>query len=193
MEIFMAKNEKRSVAMDDGRMLTFGKIQKVKKEITLGPDGRPLGIRFDGDNGQTVFCDFMDTPDAEWLSLAEPTGTSLWAAAHGYSQKIGDAYAGLTDSGDCILTVVDLWKRLCKGQWQSDVRGFAGSSLLLEAILSAFPDQNRDDVRTILGDMSAAERTALQISDTVKPHFDRLQAERAKGDTGELLAKFKKA
>ena len=182
--------EKRNVVMSDGRTLSFGKVEKVKKTITQ-TDGRPLAIRFDGDNGDTVVCDFADLPDYAWIELASANSISAWAMAHGYNQKLGDSYSGTEATVDCLETVRQLWGRLCKGQWQSDTRGFGASAVLLEAVMRAFPDVGRDKARALLADMSKAERLALQTSDTVKPHYDAIMAERAKGDGNALAERFK--
>lgn len=182
--------EKRIVVMYDGRTVGFGKVEKVQKEILKDTSGRPTGIRFDADNGETFFAAFADLPDADWVGLAEPTGIGIWAMAHGFSQKLGDSYAAAESSGDCMETVRILWTRLCEGNWNSDVRGFATGGLLLEAILLAFPNQGREQARTILAELKPAERLALQLSPAVKPHFDALQSAKAKGDTTGLIAKF---
>lgn len=184
------KQEKRVVQMDDGRTVAFGKVEKVSKEILKDGEGRPTGIRFDGDNGDTFVALFADLPDAAWVQLAEAVGISLWAMAHGYSQKLGDSYASLGNAGDCLEAVRAVWARLTKGQWQSDTRGFGGSSILIEALLLAYPSKTRDEIRAIVGELTGAERLALQIDPDVKPHFDQLQAAKAAGDVGALKARF---
>lgn len=186
----MTNATKRVVEMADGRKLTFGKIEKVKKEILTDTNGRPTGIRFDGDSGDSFVAAFDKLPDAEWITLAEPTAISVWAMAHGYNQKIGDSYAGADNTADCMESARMIWDRLCKGDWKSDAKGFGASAVLLEAVCRAFPDQDRADVRTKLAGMTKAQRDAVQMTNTIKPHYDAVMRERTKGDATELLAKF---
>jgi len=189
----MAKVEKVLVRMDDGRDVGFGKAQKVIKVVMFQPDGKaPRGIQFDGANGDMVRCEFEDLPDYNWLHSADPEGVSLWAAVHGYLQKLGDEYASLDKVEDCLEAVQSLWARLCENRWDSETRGFGGSALLLDAVLLAFPHMQRDEARKLLDGMKPNERLTLQLTAEVKPHFDRLQAERAKGDATKLLEKFQK-
>ena len=188
----MAKAEKRAIEMRDGRTLTFGKVEKVKKEI-LTDDGKPTGIRFDGDNGETFVADFSDLPDAQWVhdgQAYDGISVSLWAMAHGFSQKIGDTYAGLDHAADCIEAARQLWDRLCRGQWQSENRGFGASAVLLEALCRAYTGKSREEIRTILADMSKADRDALILVPEIRVHYDAVLAERTKGDATQLIAKF---
>jgi hypothetical protein len=185
------KQEKRVVQMADGRNVDFGKSAKVIKDILTDSNGAPIGIRFDGDNGDTFTALFDQLPDAEWIGLAEPTGISLYAMAHGYVQKLGDTYASLTTAGDCLEAARAMWKRLCTGTWKAEAREFAGTGLLLEALVLAYPAKTRDQIREILGTLSAAEKLAMQVDPDVKPHYDALVAMRARLDnTAALKAKF---
>ena len=182
-------NEGRLIEMVDGRKVTFGKVQKMRKEVMMAR-GVPTGIRFDGDDGGTFLADFADLPDAAWVQLAEPDAISVWAMAHGFSQKLGDSYAAKDSAEECIDTVRELWQRLCTGAWDSETRGFGINALLVEACMQVF-GKGRDETKKILESMSATERLQLQVSDEVKATYDALLAKKAGGgDTAALKAKF---
>ncbi len=187
----MATKEMVLVKMADGREVSFGKVQKVRKDTLTDAKGMPVGVRFDGNNGETVLCMFADLPDMDWIYTADGNTVSVQALTHGYRQKLGDEYADTDKTADCLENVRLLWSRICRNEWTSEVRGFGGSAILLKAVLLAFPHMPEADARKILSEMKPAERTALQTEEPVKSHYEALLAQSAKGaDIAGLMAKF---
>lgn len=181
-------NEKIVVEMTDGRKVEFGKLAKVKKEILLR-EGKPVGIRFDAKTGESFTALFADLPDADWIDLGE--GTSRYAMAHGYSQKLGDEYADADGAADCMEAVRALWTRLCAGKWDGGRQGAVGASVLFEACKLAFPDMAPEAIRKILSEMSAKEKAAFKQSDEIAPFVAQVEKTRgASVNTAELLKKF---
>lgn len=176
-------SDKVEVTMWDGRKQTFGKVQKMKKEIILTAAGTPEAIRFD-----------CITGDSETVRMADvPSGVYEQLAAHGLSQKLGDEYADVDSPSDCIETMRQLWQRLLKGNWNAERQGFAGSGILFEACKLAYPDMAAEAIREVLNGMSAKEKAAFKVSDFMKPHVATIEAQRAKGvDTDALKARFTK-
>lgn len=176
-------SESTSVKMNDGRTQTFGKVQKVKKEIILTPEGAPEAIRFDARNG-----------DSETVIIAELPSVLLdHLVAHGLSQKLGDEYSDIDSPADCLETMRQLWQRLVAGKWNSERQGFSGSGILFEACKLAYPDMDATEIRTILNGMSPKEKAAFKASDDMKPHVATIEAQRNVGiDVNALKSRFQK-
>ena len=113
--------EKNQVTMTDGRVVGFGKKQRLLKESTIGEDGS-VSVRLDFVNGET-------------RNFAVPASLFARFAAHGAEQKLGDAIAGETDIADAVLSVDDLITRLNAGEWNiaRASGGFSGTSILAQA------------------------------------------------------------
>lgn len=173
-----------AVVMNDGRSVTFGKVQKVKKEILLATDGQPTAIRFDARNGDSETVQIDDLPSTLLGHLI----------AHGLSQKLGDEYSDVASPSDCMETMRQLWQRLLKGSWNSERQGFSGSGILFEACKLAYPDMSPEAIREILNGMSPKEKAAFKASDPIKPFVMQVETSRNAGvDVSGLLAKFKAA
>lgn len=168
-----------AVKMTDGRTVSFGQRQKLDKEL-LVRDGLVYGVRFNFRNGESHILDLAKVPVA---TRAQLTG-------HGGSQKVGDECADLDSIEDMIEAVVAMIERLYTGNWTAERQGFAGQSILIEALIEV-TKQTRDQVRAVLKTLTAKERSALKADATVKAIYDRIEAERSKDvDTSKLLGKF---
>ena len=174
--------EKNQVTMTDGRVVGFGKKQRLLKESTIGSDGS-VSVRLDFVNGETRNFSIPDSLFARF-------------AAHGAEQKLGDAIAGETDIADAVLSVDDLLGRLTAGEWNiaRASGGFSGTSILAQALIEA-SGNTREAIMAYLGTKTQAEKLALRRSAKIKPIIDRLEAEKAKTskstvDTDALLGEL---
>lgn len=176
-----------TVAMSDGRKVEFAGKRKMLKEVVVA-DGK-VSVRFDWRNGNTV-------------TFPVPDQHILYAAGHGYAQKLGDTVAGLKDEhgnaaseDDMQLEVEGLAERLAKGDWNAvrEGGGFAGLSILAKALVE-LTGKTKDEIKAFLADKSAAEKQALRKSSRLAPIIARLEGERdakaAKVDTEGLLAQL---
>lgn len=122
------------VTMEDGRVVNFTGKQVVQKEIVLDEASGKVGVRFDFKNGQTLLAEV-------------PPSVLLYAAGHGYAQKLGDEFAGMKDENgqpasveDKFLAVEALHQRISEsGDWNKVAAGGGGSvsgaSVVLKAIM----------------------------------------------------------
>ena len=174
-----AKTEITSVTMDDGRVVDFPGKRRLLKESIFLADGT-VQIRMDFRNGETRL-------------FTVPTGLLARFAAHGAEQKLGDETAGLDDIDDAVLAVDELMDRLAKGEWavRKEGAGLGGTSVLLRALIEAYPTKTKDELRNFLSPKTQAEKLALRESSRLKPIIARLEAEKAqkgpKIDTEALL------
>lgn len=183
------KQEKQveAVKMSDGRTVEFAGKRKMLKEVVVNGDS--VAVRFDWRNGNTV-------------TFAVPKQHVLYAAGHGYAQKLGDTVAGLKDEhgnaaseDDMQLEVEGLAERLATGDWNSvrEGGGFAGLSVLAKALVE-LTSKSKDEIKTFLSTKTAAEKQALRKSSRLAPIITRLEGERdaksAKVDTEALLAQI---
>lgn len=173
--------EKTQVTMTDGRVVGFGKKQRLLKESFI--EGDVVQTRLDFVNGET-------------RTFTVPASLLARFAAHGAEQKLGDAIAGETDISDAVLSVDDLITRLTAGEWnvKREAGGFSGTSILAQALMEA-SGKSREDIMAFLGTKSQSEKLALRRSAKVKPIIDRLEAEKAKTskssvDTDALLGEL---
>jgi hypothetical protein len=177
-----------TVTMSDGRKVDFAGKRKMLKEVVVNGDS--VSVRFDWRNGNTV-------------TFPVPTQHVLYAAGHGYAQKLGDTVAGLKDEhgnpaseDDMQLEVEGLAERLQKGDWNAvrEGGGFAGLSILAKALVEVYPAKSKDDVKAFLASKSTAEKQALRKSSKLAPIIQRLEGERdaksAKVDTEALLGQL---
>lgn len=174
--------EKVQVTLEDGRVVGFGKKQKLIKESTIGEDGS-VAVRLDFVNGRV-------------LNFTIPSVLFARFAAHGAEQKLGDAIAGENDIDDAVLSVEDLIGRLNAGEWNVTraAGGFSGTSILARAIVEA-SGKSHEEIRAFLSTKTQAEKLALRRSVKIKPIIERLEAEKAKTskssvDTDALLGEL---
>jgi hypothetical protein len=179
------------VKMTDGREVEFAGKKKLIKDVVFNSDGSLSHIQFDFRNGETLkFAPTDSTPNA-------------LALGHGYSQKIGDETAGLTEVDDMVLAVQEIIERLEKGEWTvtREGGGMQGTSILLKA-LAEYGGRTIDQVKEFLKGKTQADKIALRNNDkrrnaagfTLKEIVQRLEAEKAlktsKIDTDAMLEGF---
>lgn len=176
--------EKTAVTMTDGRTVEFGKRQKLVKSDEVS-DAGDVTIRLDFVNGET-------------RSFSLPTSSPLFSrfAAHGASQKLGDAIAGETDIDDAVLAVDELITRLTNGEWavRREAGAMAGTSILIRALVEA-SGKSVEEIKAYLSNKTQAEKLALRRSAKIKPIVERLEAEKASNsktavDTDALLGEL---
>ena len=119
------------VEMEDGRKVEFTGKRSMLKEIILADES--VSVRFDFRNGQT-------------LTAQVPKQHELYAAGHGYAQKLGDEVAGakgedgqpISDE-DKFLAIEALHNRLAESSdWNKTAEGggsVSGASVVLKAIM----------------------------------------------------------
>lgn len=177
----VTKTEKTEVTMTDGRVVGFGKKQKLVKTSTI--DGDSVSVGLDFSNGET-------------RSFSIPSNMLARFAAHGAEQKLGDAIAGETEIGDAVLAVDDLLARLNAGEWNITraAGAFAGTSVLIQALVEA-SGKTIADIKAFLDGKSQAEKLALRRSAKIKPIVERIESEKASKnksavDTDTLLGEL---
>lgn len=177
------QSEGIAVKMHDGRTVVFGKSQKLRKTHITESNGATIGVQFDFVNGESLKLLLADVP--------HPTKSVLMG--HGASQKCGDECADLDNAEDMVEAVRAMIDRLTSGRWEAERTGFAGQSILIAALVEV-TRQSAEQVRNVLKTLNAKEKAALKYDATIKPVYDRLEAERSKGvDTTQVLGKFQQA
>ena len=176
--------EKVPVTMEDGRVVEFGKKQKLAKSDTIADNG-DVSVRLDFVNGQTRL-----------FTVAAASQLFARFAAHGASQKLGDAIAGETDLDDAVLAVDDLIARLTAGEWtvRREAGSMAGTSVLIRALMEA-SGKELAEVKAFLENKTQADKLALRKSAKIKPIIERIEAEKASNskstvDTEALLGEL---
>jgi len=122
-----------AVEMEDGRTVEFSGKRGMLKEIVLDEQAGTASVRFDFRNGQT-------------LTAQVPQQHLLYAAAHGYAQKLGDEVAGMkgednapASDEDKVLAIDALHSRLQSSDDWNKVSegggGVSGASVVLKAIM----------------------------------------------------------
>lgn len=171
-----------TVTMEDGRVLDFvGKRKLLKSSEVV--DGQ-LITRIDFINGKTV-------------TFRAPKELYAKLAGHGAEQKLGDVAAGVEDIDDAFEAVAELALRLEAGEWnvKRESNGAAGGSVLLRALMEAYPAKGAEALRAFLATKNQAQKLALRNSDTIRPIVQRLEAAKAKKaaapvDTDAMLSEL---
>jgi hypothetical protein len=155
------------VRMNDGREVEFAGKKRLDKTLVESKDGTP-GVRLDFRNGETrtvyVHPKLMNR-----------------AAAHGYSQKLGDSIAAVEDLDDAVETIDQLIARLDAGEWAAEREGgsgLSGVSILAKALVEA-TGQTIEVVRDYLSKLEPKVKMALRADPTIAPIVKRLEAEKA--------------
>jgi hypothetical protein len=168
-----------AVKMTDGRIVEF----PGKRKLVKTSDEEHKVVVLDFRNGETR----KFQPHKELI---------VKFMLHGVEQKLGDEIAGLDDIDDCVEAVDQLIERLNAGEWsvRRESSGLAGTSVLIRALLEAYPHRTVDQVREFLKEKTQAEKMALRTSKKLKPIIDKLEAEKAskaaKVDTAALLSEL---
>lgn len=177
-------NEK--ILMTDGSSQEFSPKKKLIKEVSVDENG-DISVKLFFRNGEV----------RQFLSGSTAT-TYAKAAAHGYSQKLGDECAGLDNIDDMVQAIDELLVRLGNGEWTGKRDGSAaGGSILARALVELTKkaeetdEQARERVKKFLATKTQAEKIALRNFNKLKPIVERLEAEKAaksgKGIDAEAL------
>lgn len=172
-----------AIKFPDSSEFDFGEKSKVKKQTGLNPDtGAPLVV-FYFSNGQM-------------RKFECPENLITKAAAHGLSQKIGDAFAGVDSVDDCVLAFDEMTERLGKGEWNAErevASGAGGASVLARAI-AELTGKDIESVRAKLKTLSPKAKTQMRSNPQLRPIIERMESEKTrKGDpvdTEALLSEF---
>ena len=173
----------KAVSFPDGSSIEFGEKTKVKKYAGVSEGTPEVKFYFNNGEQRTFVC---------------PPELIAKAAAHGLSQKIGDAFAGVSEVDDCVQAFDEMAERLAKGEWNAEREvsgGVSGYSVLARA-LAEISGKTMDEVKVKLGTLSAKEKLQLRSNAKLKPIIDRLEAEKAAKskdasvDTDALLEGF---
>lgn len=177
------KSDTTPVAMTDGRVVEFSAKKKLIKTQLTDADAGTAGVRLDFANGET-------------RTYSVPAEHLLRAAAHGWSQKLGDALAGLKDEAgndasidDCVETIDDLFERISSGDWNAkrEGSGMAGMSVLAQAMHEHFGGKKTlAEIKAFLKAKTQAEKIAYRRSPLLKPIIDRLEAAKAAKGTANV-------
>ncbi len=182
-----------NVVMEDGRTVEFaGKRRQLKRE-EWSADGEWLSTSIDFINGRTLTF----TAPAMDAVLKDGHYALHAFAAHGASQKFGDATAGYKEDelDDAILAVERTMERVSAGEWAVEREGgsFAGTSILILALVEA-TGKTYDALKEWLKTKDKEQKDAMRNSDKLRPIVQRLEAERAAKtahvDTKELFAEL---
>lgn len=139
-----SKTEVLTVAMTDGRSVTFAGKRKINKE-TLIDESR---IVQDGDVIQLqsgAVSIRMDFRNGQTRTIAIPLALLARFAGHGAEQKFGDELASPADKplseDDMVLAIDDLNSQIQAGKWgkgrASGGGGVSGASVVVQAIMEA--------------------------------------------------------
>lgn len=150
-----------AVTMEDGRVVEFTGKRSMLKEIVVGDNS--VSVRFDFRNGQS-------------LTAVVPAQHELYAAGHGYAQKLGDEVAGAKDEAgnpisdeDKYLAIEALHNRLNdSNDWNKVAEGGGGSvsgaSVVLKAIMEVSGKSLADVKAFIEKKLADAEARGQKLS-----------------------------
>lgn len=169
--------ERTEVQMEDGSTVSFPGKRQMIKSTSVNPETGSVSVTFLFRNGAVrqahVHPDLL-----------------LEAAAHGYSQKIGDGVAGVKEVDDMVEGVTELINRLAQGEWNVQREGnadsLAGASILLRALVE-LSGETADTVRAKLSKLTPAQKIALRGTERLKPIIARLEAEKAERAKGPKI------
>ena len=143
----------------------------IAKKGTIMADGTPVG----------VFIEFRDMERYELKFANQPESQRLAAMAHGYLQKLGDAYSSAKGDLDTAKGLfLPVWQEVKEGGWnRKGERGAAAMEVLVEASMALYPDKTEEEIRTGLAGMTKEERKAFADHPTIRKEVKRIEAERA--------------
>lgn len=156
------------VTMKDGSIVAFGERSKVVKQSTIDNDSGELVVKFAFGNGE----------HKEFRMSAEHPLFAR-AALHGLNQKFGDANASLDDIEDMLEAFDEVAAQMSRGEWNEKRGGdgLAGVSILARALAEVL-GKTRDEVKALLGTLSAVEKQALRKTEPIASVVRRIEAER---------------
>lgn len=170
------------VEMSDGTSVRFPGKTRMLKSYLIDEDSQTISFRIDFRNGRVV------TLSTEKFSI----GLLLRAAAHGLSQKIGDAAASVKDLDDAVLACEDVAKRLSGGtteSWGAERESgdsFAGASIVVKAICEV-TGKTPEEVKAFLQsklDAAKAKDEKLSRADLYKSFRN------PNGSVGKVIARL---
>lgn len=173
-----------NIVMDDGSTVAFSPKDKVRKMSDFNEAGDTLIVKFAFRNGVMKTCE---------VPVSSPV--VLQAALHGFDQKFGDAFAGLTSVDDCAMTFDKLSKTILAGEWtQKRVGdGMAGTSELARAIAKV-KSLGIDAVIAKLATMDKDQKAALRGQADIAAAILEIKAAKVKPeaaiDATKLLSAF---
>jgi len=174
----------RNIQMDDGRTITFGEKQRIRKDYSA--KGNNISCVIDFDNGKTIEVLMplgnlaeIAAGGGEDAALAQVT---INLAGHGLSQKLGDAAAGAESTDDAFEAILEVAARLNKGEWtkaKGEGGGSAkGSSELVQALVKVL-GHPLDTIRQMMANLSAGEKMGLRRLPQVAAEIEAIRAARA--------------
>ena len=124
------------VTMTDGRQVEFPSSRRMEKTVLVDQETGTVAVRFDFRNGMTA-------------TYPVPEQHLLYAAGHGWSQKLGDHVAGMKDDQtkeqapeeDMALAIEALVHDLNNGEWNKVRSGegtVSGAGIVLRALSQHF-------------------------------------------------------
>lgn len=158
----------RTIKMNDGREVRFGEKTRMKKEYGVSNQGL-IFCRIDFDNGESI--EVLVDPNSE---------VGQQALGHGLSQKLGDAAAGAESTEDAFEAVIEVAKQISAGKWNKAREGGGsakGASDLVIALAEVL-GKEKETVRNLLANMSAAEKAMLRKVPDVLAVIQRIKAAR---------------
>jgi len=164
----MAKLEATSVKLADGRVVKFGRGEKVVKEPIGTADDEQRGLRFVGRIGRVVEVIYTDYPANVQAYLLE----------YGVKQRLSDGYASVEETDECLDRIAELDERFLAGVIAGEREAPTVDRDLVAAIQELYgkePDEAKDFVRGL----KPAERDGFRQVEEIKAVIDRLATERA--------------
>lgn len=143
------------VTMTDGRRVEFPASRRMDKTILVDQEAGTVAVRFDFRNGTTA-------------TYLVPDQHLLYAAGHGWAQKLGDHVAGMKDEvtkeaaseEDIALAIESLVNDLKNGEWNKVRSGegtVSGAGIVLRALAQHF-NKTVTVVKQIIEDKLAEDK-----------------------------------
>lgn len=144
-------------------------------------DGVPVGVSIDFADGRNITLMFADVAEA----------VVPWALQNGFSQKLGDSYAGL--QGDEAYAECEAVRdALLSGDWNR--RGDGTGGVYLPMALAELAKVTLEEAKAKLAELSSEERKAISGRKDVKAVIARLKADaamkRAEAEEGEDIGEL---
>lgn len=168
----------RTISMVDGTTREFGEKQRLQKDS--GVEGDSVYCRMDFDNGNTFK---LLVPAGSLIEMAKTdpkAQIALDALGHGLEQKLGDAAAGAESTEDAVESVVEVMKRLARGEWNKGRGEGGGGSAkgageLVKALVAVL-GKDLETVRTLVSALEPKEKSALRRAPQVAAEIERIRA-----------------
>lgn len=164
----------------------------TKKVVERGEDGKPTGaITFQLDDGSSIRFDHSQVPD----------DTKFYAMVHGFSQKIGDAYANAAKAESPLEftrnAITDTIAQLVAGDWRASAGPGEPRYSDLAIALSRVTGKPIAEVHAQVEGMDKAQKKVYRAKKKVAAalaelRLERLRAQmaRAEKNAGDLGGEF---